>query len=102
MSFSRYAHAYFFQREKVLEIVSNFLFCLSFIFCLFILTTKKVLVSDRASSAAVINFGLVTQHETNFPSPSTVRIERVLKAGTRHTLQECTFPLGTWQGVDHR
>lgn len=56
------------------------------------------LVSDKASSAAVINFGLVTQHETNFPSPSTVRIECVLKAGT----QECTFPLGTWQGVDRR
>lgn len=63
---------------------------------------KKSLVSDRTSSATVINFGLVTQHETNFPSPSTVRIECVLKAGTRHTLQECTFPLGTWQGVDRR
>ena len=99
MSFSRFVHACYFQREKVLEIVSNFLFCLRFIFCLFILTTKKMsLVSDKASSAAVINFGLVTQHETNFPSPSTVRIECVLKAGT----QECTFPLGTWQGVDRR
>lgn len=76
MSFSRFVHACYFQREKVLEIVSNFLFRLRFIFCLFILTTKKSLVSDRASSAAVINFGLVTQHETNFPPPSWQGVDR--------------------------
>lgn len=75
--------------------------CFQF-FCFVSVLFFACLFCDRASSAAVINFGLVTQHETNFPSPSTVRIECVLKAGTRHTLQECTFPLGTWQGVDRR